>query len=104
SRNQVLRVLWPDKDESRARHSLNESVHRLRSCLGQARLEAQGDSIPLSGQGLEVDALRLAGLAPNKLADAFKLLRGDFLEGFTVEDAPEFEDWASTERAGWHAK
>jgi DNA-binding SARP family transcriptional activator len=104
SRNQVLRVLWPDKDESRARHSLNESVHRLRSCLGQARLESQGDSIALSGQGLEVDALRLAGLAPNKLADAFKLLRGDFLEGFTVEDAPEFEDWASTERAGWHAK
>src|SRR5262245_11870413 len=104
SRSQVLRVLWPDKDESRARHSLNESVHRLRSSLGQARLESQGDFIALSEPGLEVDALRLAALARNKLADALQIVPGDSPEGFTVEDAPEFEDWVSTERAGLHAK
>jgi DNA-binding SARP family transcriptional activator len=103
SRNQILRVLWPDKDEARARHSLNESVHRLRSSLGQARLESQGDCLVLSCEGLEVDALRFTALAPNKPIEAVGLLRGDFLEGFAVEDAPEFEDWASAERAGFHA-
>ena len=104
SRNQILRALWPDKDESRARHSLNESVHRLRSSLGQARLESQGDCLVLSCEGLDVDALRFTALATTKPADAVGLLHGDFLEGFTVEDAPEFEDWASVERAGFRAK
>jgi DNA-binding SARP family transcriptional activator len=104
SRNQILRVLWPDKDESRARHSLNEALRRLRGSLGQARLESQGDSIALSGQGLDVDALLFSALAATKPADAVGLLRGDFLDGFTLEDAPEFDDWASAERARLHAK
>jgi len=79
-------------------------VHRLRSSLGQARLESQGECLVLNAESLDVDVLRFTALASTNPADAVRLLRGDFLEGFTVEDAPEFEDWASTERAGWHAK
>ena len=99
SRNQVLGVLWPEKDEARARHSLNEALHRLRASLGPARLRSQGESITLNRDALDVDAVRFAALATANPAEALALLRGDFLEGFAVDDAAEFEDWASAERA-----
>ncbi len=98
SRQQVLGALWPEKDETRARHSLNEALHRLRASLGPARLRSQGDSITLNQQALDVDAVRFAALASAQPSQALALMRGDFLEGFTVEDATEFEDWASAER------
>ncbi len=99
SRNQVLGVLWPEKDEARARHSLNEALHRLRASLGATRLRSQGESITLNRDALDVDAVRFAALATANPAEALALLRGDFLEGFAVVDAAEFEDWASAERA-----
>ena len=98
SRNQVLGALWPEKDEARARHSLNEAVHRLRASLGSARLQSHGETIALNPEALEVDAVRFEGLAAARPSEAVALLRGDFLEGFVVEGAPEFEDWAARER------
>jgi hypothetical protein len=38
SRQHLLGVLWPDKDEQQARRSLNEAVRRLRCCLGGGRI------------------------------------------------------------------
>jgi DNA-binding SARP family transcriptional activator len=99
SRSQVLGVLWPEKDEVRARHSLNEALHRLRASLGSDRLRSRGESITLNPQELEVDAVQFTALAKAHASGALALLRGDFLEGFTVEDAPEFENWAAAERA-----
>jgi hypothetical protein len=34
SREHLLGLLWPDKDEAKARHSLNEALRRLRVSLG----------------------------------------------------------------------
>ena len=33
---------------------------------------------------------------------AIQLYRGDFLEGFSLPDAPAFDDWASLQREYWH--
>jgi DNA-binding SARP family transcriptional activator len=99
SRNQVLGALWPEKNEARARHSLNEALHRLRASLGSARLQSQGETIALNPADLEVDVVRLESLAAARPSEAVALLRGDFLEGFAVEGAPGFEDWADAERA-----
>ena len=41
----------------------------------------------------------LNALSRGDLADAVALYRGPFLNGFYVEDAPEFERWTETERA-----
>ncbi len=103
SRNQVLSVLWPEKDEAHARHSLNEALRRLRISLGPGRLQSERESISLNSQGLDVDAVRFRALAGRNPAEAIALLRGDFLEGFVVEDAPEFEEWAAGERARFRA-
>jgi predicted ATPase/DNA-binding SARP family transcriptional activator len=35
---------------------------------------------------------------------ASNLYRGDFLEGFYVGDAPDFEDWVGKEREYWHRR
>ena len=104
SRDHLLGLLWPEKSEPQARHSLNEAVRRLRAGLGSDRLRTRGDTITLHGTDLQVDVLRFAALAGERPADALAVLRGDFLEGFMVEDAPVFEEWAAQERMRWRAR
>jgi DNA-binding SARP family transcriptional activator len=104
SRDHLLGMLWPEKAESQARHSLNEAVRRLRAGLGADRLRTRGDTIMLDGTDLQVDVLRFAALAGERPAEAVALLRGDFLEGFMVEDAPAFEEWTAQERMRWRAR
>lgn len=104
SRDHLLGLLWPEKPQAQARHSLNEAVRRLRAGLGPDRLQTRGDTITLEGGALQVDVLRFASLSGERPRDAVALLRGDFLEGFTLDDAPAFEDWAAQERGRWRAR
>jgi DNA-binding SARP family transcriptional activator len=104
TREHLTGLFWPEKPEKHARHSLNEAVRRLRAGLGAERLETRGDTYTLNDAGLEVDALRFAALASTAPADAVTVLRGDFLEGFSLDDAPGFEDWAARERTRWRAR
>lgn len=103
SRDHLLGVFWAEQPERNARKSLNEALHRLRDKLGDDRLRSRGDEIVLNGDGLEVDALRLAQQAQSAPDEALSLLRGDFLEGFHVKKAPEFEDWMTREREHYRA-
>src|SRR5215472_5118712 len=38
------------------------------------------------------------------LQQAVNVYRGDFLEGFYLNDTPDFEEWISTQRAYWHRR
>jgi DNA-binding SARP family transcriptional activator len=96
TREHLLGVLWPEKNQTYARHSLNQAVALLRSRLGAARLLSEGDSLTLSGAGLEVDAERLDAAATT--------VSGEFLEGFALDDAPAFEEWAGTARTRWRQR
>ncbi len=87
SRDHLMGLLWPEKDQARARHSLNEAVRRLRAALGAKRLISRGDAITLSGEQLRVDALG------DGEGD------GEFLDGLSLPDAPAFEQWLEQERA-----
>jgi DNA-binding SARP family transcriptional activator len=103
TRDHLVGVFWAEQPERNARKSLNEAVYLLRDKLGEERLRTNGDEIVLNGDGLEVDALRLVQQAQSAPDDALTLLRGDFLEGFHVKDAPEFEDWMTRERERYRA-
>ncbi|MGZ3611556.1 MAG: AAA family ATPase, partial [Ktedonobacteraceae bacterium] len=35
---------------------------------------------------------------------AIHVYRGDFLDGFSLEDAPDFEDWLRLQRESWHRR
>ncbi len=55
----------------------------------------------------EEQALNEEGVHHNvvtRLQHAVNIYRGDFLEGFYVSDAPDFEDWVSKEREYWHRR
>lgn len=98
TRDHILALLWGEKPEGNARHSLNEAVRRLRASLGPDRLLSEGDVLRLNPEALEVDAIRFDACRPSDPDRALALLAGDFLEGFGVPDAPQFEDWAAAQR------
>src|SRR5215470_14465403 len=62
TRQHLLGLLWPEKNEPAARHSLNEAVRRLRGCLGAERILSQGELLTLNPTALKVDALEVEGL------------------------------------------
>ncbi len=103
ARQHLLGLLWPERDEAAARHSLNEAVRRLRGCLGPDRILSQGELLTLNDSGLRVDALEFGVEAAANPGRAAGLLRGDFLEGFVVSEAPAFEEWATRERERYRA-
>ena len=99
SRRHLLGLLWAESPEDKARRSLNEAVRRLRSALGTDRLLTRGDALQLNVSELEVDVRQFNTLRAEGQVRALELLRGEFLEGFHVDDAPVFEEWMDAQRA-----
>lgn len=87
ARDHLMGLLWSEKDQDKARHSLNEALRVLRKTLGDA-LVTEGDVVRI-----EPHALRTDVESPDSSSAV-----GPFLEGFAVPDAPEFEDWLARER------
>lgn len=91
TRSHLVGLLWADKPAANARRSLNEAVRRLRAGLGADRIESSGERLVLAHEDLHVDVL--------EFEDGGQVPRGEFLEGFHVEDgADAFESWADGER------
>ena len=99
TRSHLMGLLWAERPEDNARRSLNEAVRLLRIVLGSERLFTHGDALRLSPQGLEVDVLQFESQCGAGQLGALDLIRGDFLEGFHVDDAPAFDAWMETQRA-----
>ena len=102
TRDHVIGLLWGDKDESAARHSLREAVRVLRRCAGEDAVNAEGDQIALADGAVELDTDQLEQLsARSAWSAAADLAGGEFLEGFSVPDSSPFEDWLTAERFRW---
>ena len=99
SRDALADLLWPDTDSERARGALRRTLSSLRSAIGAELVEATRDHVRLvKGPGIAVDVDRFRVLrAGGEVERAVAEFRGDFLEGFAVRDAPEFEEWAEGE-------
>ncbi|MEO8620723.1 MAG: BTAD domain-containing putative transcriptional regulator, partial [bacterium] len=100
SRDKLLGLLWPERDETSARHLLRAALHDIRHALGV-------DVVPMGGSDLRLDPRRIfvdvqlfqARLAAGDLEGAVALYEGPFLDGFTLDGAEEFDAWAAVERA-----
>ena len=110
-RDALATLLWPDFDAEHARAALRRILVDLNATLGKGWIEAEGDQIAFRAEpGLQVDVERfhavLAQVAAHShpphrlcdaclanLAEAAGLYTGDFLAGFTLEDAAGFDDW-----------
>jgi len=100
TRDRVLGLLWPDRDERRARHLLADSLYVLRRTLGDSAIVATADSVRLSPDLVWTDVAEFRrALDYERWSDAVALYRGDFLDGFYVRNAVDFDQWAASERA-----
>ena len=99
TRERLIGCLWPDVSESQARHLLSEALYQLRKSLGSDAILADGTGLRLNRQIVSSDIAEFeAAMAHGELEAATSLYAGPFLDGFTVRDAPDFEQWAETER------
>jgi len=101
-RSVLAGLFWGGVAESHARRSLTMTLSNLRQLVDRhlniSRKMAALD--PNSPYGLDVAVFK-AGAQSHKideLKQAIDLYRGDFLEGFYLQDAPEFEQWVLIER------
>ena len=100
TREHLIGLLWPDKAEPAARHSLNEAIRVLRRHLGDVSVNTSAGQVRLSSQAVLLDADRFEELAgAGEWAAAAGLIAGEFMEGFAISGAAAFEDWLSGERA-----
>jgi len=99
SRDRLLGLLWPDRDERSARHLLADSLYVLRRSLGDGAIVVSGEMLRLTPEFVSTDVadFRVA-LAEERWSDALDVYCGDFLDGFIVRNAVEFDQWALTER------
>ena len=99
SRDQLVAYLWSEASEESARHSLEQVLYGLRRSVADD-LFLGVNPIRLNPAVLEVAvSLFERALASGAAAEAVALYRGPFLDGFYLNDAPEFERWATCERS-----
>ncbi len=132
SRDEITNLLWPRSDGERGRASLRSALAGLRGALGEAtappgrgHLVVDGDALGLaSGPELDLDlgalesAHALARSVPgsrdlaaelhhetvSRLRSAAEAYRGEFLKGFYLNDAPDFDLWLDLQREAWRGR
>ncbi len=98
-RERVIGLLWPDHRTDAARHLLSESLYVLRKELGEDAFVSSGDEVGLNTAVVRCDVAEFdRAVEEGGVEEAARLYRGPFLDGFYVNDAPEFERWAEGER------
>ena len=99
-RDKLLGLFWPDLDQDHARAALRQALHGLRQALGPAALPGRGDEeVGLDPAALWCDARAFdETVAAGNAEQALTLYHGDFLEGFFLPGADEFERWLEEQR------
>lgn len=99
SRDKVISHLWPEHDTSRARHALSQLLYAIRRDLGEECILAGVDDLRLNSAFVASDVQRFErARSEGNLDAAVEAYGGSFLDGFFVNEAPTFEDWATGER------
>ncbi|MCI0397072.1 MAG: tetratricopeptide repeat protein [Chloroflexi bacterium] len=103
-RGHLAGLLWGDLPEESARRNLRVALNKLRQRLNE-HLLADYQTLafnPEAPHWLDVAVLEETRQAEREagrgLRAAVALYRGEFLHGFQVRDAPEFEAWMTLER------
>src|SRR6266700_2074044 len=130
TREKLASLFWPESDEMRSKAALRRTLVYLRDTLQQevapsplSHLLVERETLAFNAASefqMDVHALQLAfkdvrsssksgglqGEARSTLLahfqDAVEQYRADFLEGFSLDDAPDFDDWTRLQREVWH--
>lgn len=98
NRDQLLLFFWPDASQERARHSLEQTVYRIRRNV-DASVFLGVNPLRLNPAVISTDVVEFdQAIETGDFRGAIEHYRGPFLDGFYLTDAPEFEEWANGER------
>jgi DNA-binding SARP family transcriptional activator len=99
SRDKLMALLWPETELERARHHLSDSLYLIRKELGEASVVSAGVDLTLAESIVSSDIAEFEdALLRGQLEQAAALYGGPFLDGFHIDDSPEFEHWLDAER------
>jgi predicted ATPase/DNA-binding SARP family transcriptional activator len=99
TRERLATLLWGDRRDERARHSLRQTLHRLTTALPGA-LEVTPDRVAVAADGLAYDAAAFeADVSAGRWEDALARWRGELLAGCDDAGGDEFQAWLAAERA-----
>lgn len=102
-REEILGVLWPDRDEKRARRALNQLLYTLRKASPELDLESVSDALDFGREvWLDVEEFERR-LDVGDLKGALELYGGPFLHDLSLGE-PEFDHWADRQRADLRRK
>lgn len=102
AREVIACLLWGDKKETHARHSLSQALSDVRHVFGEELICVDSQFLWSPSEASEVDALRLADLtrrrsSANALEVIESLYDGDFMLGFDLGQE-DFDCWVLAER------
>lgn len=104
TRERLTGLLWSDRQQAQARHSLTQALGTIRK-LGERTdlelIETNADRVRLIAEAIDADVIRFRASAGNDPTTAAKLYQGMFLDGFVSGDAL-FDEWAEAERSALH--
>ncbi|HZQ09649.1 MAG TPA: BTAD domain-containing putative transcriptional regulator, partial [Anaerolineae bacterium] len=107
TREHLLNFFFPDHERAAAQPILRTMLYDLRKQLDDA-LIVQDETLALAPDTF-VDARAFqSNLQPptfnmQYLTSSLQLYRGDFLDGLTLPDEPQFDDWVNRERERYRA-
>jgi predicted ATPase/DNA-binding SARP family transcriptional activator len=103
ARTVLAALFWGDVAEVHARRSLTATLSNLRHLVGDQLVITRETVAFHFGRTTWLDVAEFeTGIAAESLPEARQavlLYRGDFLEGFYIHNAPDFEQWVLMERA-----
>lgn len=106
SRETLMALFWPESPPEKAAATLRGTLSRLRKALQPAGEYLLSEAGTIAFDFHLAHDLDLAWLnkvtsietAPDELTPILALDRGEFLEGFSLPDAPDFDIWAAIRR------
>ena len=115
SRERLTALFWPESDRSAGRANLRSTLMYLRKALSHEDANVPGHLIvERRALGFDADSdyeldLEIVQAAAGHGEDtalraAVDRYRGEFLEGFSLPDAGEFDDWTTLQREAWHLR
>jgi DNA-binding SARP family transcriptional activator len=131
AREKLIDLLWTDSDVARGQMSLRTTLAQVRRALGERKRERATATQPLllaevgtlafnSDADCQLDvrlldkayslsrSVKVGAVSPREarsiLQQAVAAYAGDFLDGFSLGDSPNFDDWMSLQREKWHAR
>jgi len=99
TRDKLLSLLWPDVPEDDGRGALSQQIYTLRRSLGNEGAIQGVQELRLNPELAVCDASEFdLAYGRGELQQAAALYTGEFLDGFRLAGAGDFERWVEAER------